>query len=294
MPRQGDAGKNRRRASRSVLIALLLMGFPANTEPPCKLCEAYQTDIDIWHRERIEKLKGENGWLSLAGLYWLKPGVNCIGSDPKSDIRFPARAPGHLGSITLKGKTATLKMKGNKKILKSDTDKIVAGDFTFLIIERGGKLALRLFDKQAKTLLNFKGVDRFPAKLRWKKFARFEAYQKPKKVMVGTVIQTTEEALVPGEVVFLHDGEEYRLTPMSQSETGELFIVFADKTNGKVTYGGGRFLYTAAPRDGKVELDFNKACNPPCSFTPYATCPIPRKENRLPFRVEAGEKRPRK
>jgi uncharacterized protein (DUF1684 family) len=271
-----------------------LAGFPAHAEPPCKLCEEYEIEIQKWHEERIEKLKGENGWLSLAGLYWLKPGVNRIGSDPKSDIRFPAHAPRRLGSITLKGKTATLKMPRKKKrILKSDVDKVKAGSFTFLVIERGGKLALRLFDKKAKTLLGFKGIDRFPARLRWKKFGRFEAYEKPKKVMVSTVIQTTEEALVPGEAVFMHDGEEYRLTPMSQSKTGELFFVFADKTNGKDTYGGGRFMYTAAPRDGKVVLDFNKAYNPPCSFTPYATCPVPRRENRLPFRVEAGEMRPR-
>jgi len=266
----------------------------AQAEPPCKLCEEYQADIDVWHQERIGKLKGENGWLSLAGLYWLKPGENRIGSDPKSDIRFPARAPKHLGSIILKGKTATLEMAGKKKILKPDSDKIAAGDFTFLVIERGGKLALRLFDRKAKTLLDFKGIERFPARLRWKKFARFEAYEKPRKAMVTTVIQTIEVALVPGEAVFLHDGTEYRLTPMSQSDTGELFFVFADKTNGKETYGGGRFLYTPAPEEGRVVLDFNKAYNPPCSFTPYATCPIPRKENRLPFRVEAGEKRPRK
>lgn len=274
---------------------LLLTGIAVRAEPPCKLCEQYQIDIDIWHQERIKKLKGEDGWLSLAGLYWLKQGENRIGSDPQSDIRFPAQAPKYLGSIVLKGKTTTLKMPGRtKRILKSDVDKVKVGSFTFLVIERGGKLALRLFDKQAETLLGFKGIDRFPAKLRWKKFARFEAFEKPRKVMVSTVIQTTEEALVPGEAVFMHDGEEYRLTPMSQSETGELFFVFADRTNGKDTYGGGRFMYTAAPKDGKVELDFNKAYNPPCSFTPYATCPVPRKENRLPFRVEAGEKKPRK
>jgi uncharacterized protein (DUF1684 family) len=94
--------------------------------------------------------------------------------------------------------------------------------------------------------------------------------------------------------MFMHDGKEYRLTPMSQSDTGELSLVFADKTNGKDTYGGGRCLYTPAPKDGRVELDFNKAYNPPCSFTPYATCPVPRRENRLPFRVEAGEQKPTK
>ena len=280
--------------NKPLLIVFLLIGFGAGAEPPCKLCAEYQVDIDIWHQERIKKLKGEDGWLSLAGLYWLKPGLNRIGSGPKSDIRFPSRAPKRLGSITLRGKTATLFMRGKKKVLKFDTDKVKAGDFTFLVIERGGKLALRLFDKQAETLLNYKGIERFPARLRWKKFARFEAYEKPKRVMVSTVIQTTEEALVPGEAVFMHDGQEYRLTPMGQSETGELFFVFADKTNGKDTYGGGRFMYTDAPKDKKVTLDFNKAHNPPCSFTPYATCPVPRKENRLPFRVEAGEKKPSK
>jgi len=283
----------RRQPFRSVLAALLLLGFPAQAEQTCKLCAEYEIEIDIWHQGRIEKLKGENGWLSLAGLYWLKPGENRFGSDPKSDIRFPARAPKYLGSITLRGKTATLSMAGKKKVLKPGTDKITAGEFTFLVIERGGRLALRLFDRKAKTLLDFKGIERFPARLRWKKFARFEAYPKPKKVAVTTVIRTTEEVLVPGEVVFLHDGKEYRLIPTGQSETGELFFAFTDETNGDETYSGGRFMYTPAPRDGRVELDFNRSYNPPCSFTPYATCPVPRKENRLPFRVEAGEKKPR-
>jgi len=276
----------------SVLIALLLTEFPVQAEQSCKLCVEYQNEIDAWHRERIGKLKGENGWLSLAGLYWLKPGENRIGSEPRCDIRFPARAPKYLGSIILKGKTARLKMGGKQKILKPDTDKITAGDFTFLVIERGGRLALRLFDRQAKTLLDFKGIERFPARLRWKKFARFETYKQPRKVTVTTVIHTTEEVRVPGEVVFLHDGKEYRLAPTGQSEAGELFFAFTDQTNGGETYAGGRFMLTPAPKDGRVLLDFNQAVNPPCSFTPYATCPVPRKENRLPFRVEAGEKKP--
>jgi uncharacterized protein (DUF1684 family) len=95
-------------------------------------------------------------------------------------------------------------------------------------------------------------------------------------------------------VVFLHDGKEHHLIPTGQGETGELFLAFTDETNGEETYGGGRFMYAPAPKDGRVEVDFNKAFNPPCSFTPYATCPVPRKENRLPFRVEAGEKKPTK
>jgi uncharacterized protein (DUF1684 family) len=178
-----------------------------------------------------------------------------------------------------------------EKTLASDVDKIVVGPFTFLVIERGGKLALRLFDREAETLREFRGIETFPVDVDWRKVGRFETYDQPKKVLVSTVIQTTEEALVPGEVVFQFRGKEYRLTPMSQSETGELFFVFGDQTNGKDTYPGGRFLYTLPPADGRVVLDFNRAHNPPCAFTPYSTCPIPRKENRLPFRVEAGEKK---
>jgi uncharacterized protein (DUF1684 family) len=286
----------KRKPFRPVLVvAALLVGLLAKAESPCKLCEEHQAEIREWHQKRIEKLKEENGWLSLAGFYWLKPGKNRMGSAPGNDIRLPDRAPKYLGTVSLRGKTATLKLAaGKKKTLRPDVDKVSVGSFTFLVIERGGRLALRLFDKQAKALRDFKGIDRFPAILRWKKFARFEPYQEPRKVTVTTAIQTTEEALVLGEVVFSHDGKEHRLVPTGQDEAGALFFAFGDQTNGQETYAGGRFLNVDAPKDGRVVLDFNKAVNPPRSFTPYATCPLPLEDNRLPFRVEAGEKKPGK
>lgn len=272
----------------------------------CGACAAYEEEIRAWHSERIKKLSSPNGWLTLAGLFWLKEGENSVGSDPAGDVVFPEKAPKRLGTITVKGEEVRLKIApgveaacGGKPvdemIMRSDADPAVepdrvnVGPLTFLIIKRGGRLAVRLYDEEAGALLGFKGIKTFPIDKKWRITGSFEPYAKPMTVPVSTVIHTVDEATVPGVVFFKHKGKKCRLIPMQEPGDEELFFVFADKTNGAETYGGGRFLDAPLPGDGKVVLDFNKAYNPPCSFTPHATCPVPWPENRLPFRVEAGE-----
>jgi uncharacterized protein (DUF1684 family) len=167
-------------------------------------------------------------------------------------------------------------------------DRVRIGDFTLLVIERGGRLALRLYDRLAPTFTGFRGLEHFPLSPRHRICARFSPYPEPRTIAVGTAIGTSEQATIPGEVAFELDGAVRTLLPIAEEDG--LFFVFADATNGVTSYGGGRFLMAGPPdASGQVELDFNKAQNPPCAFTPYATCPRPPRENRLPIAIEAGE-----
>jgi len=267
----------------------------------------YEQSVLKWREERVGNLKKEGGWLSLEGLFWLKEGANTLGSAKDRDIVLPAHAPAHWGALILKDREPRLKLeKGvtascdgepvTEKVLRSDADPAVPADrvsmppFTFVIIVRGGKHALRLFDMKAKTLREFKGIDYYPMDPAWRINARFEAYAEPRTVEVSTAISTTEKVTVPGEFHFEVGGQSYTLQPMSHAGVEELYLLFGDRTNGKGSYGGGRFLEVPAPKEGKAILDFNRAYNPPCYFTDFATCPLPWKGNRLPVPVAAGEK----
>jgi uncharacterized protein (DUF1684 family) len=168
------------------------------------------------------------------------------------------------------------------------------GSRAFIVIKRGDRYAVRMWDSRATARKQFAGVDCFPISRAWRITARWEAYDVPKRIKVGSVIPGyVEDYPVPGAAVFTVAGKEYRLEPVIESGASELFFIFGDRTNGKETYGSGRFLYTDFAKDGKVVLDFNKAINPPCAFTSFATCPLPPKSNKLDLRIEAGEKKPR-
>ncbi len=252
---------------------------------------SYENEIGAWHARRITSLKRPQGWLALVALDWLKDGRNEIGA---------------IGTITLAGGTATFqalpdvqsKVGGNPFTSgtlrieggKERPDRVEIGTKVFTVIKRGERYAVRMWDSNAETLKHFAGIDRFPVSPQWKVEARWEAYDTPKTVKIASVIPGyLEDYKVPGAAVFTVNGQECRLEPVTEGETS-LFFIFADKTNGKESYGAGRFLYTDLPKDGKVILDFNRAVNPPCAFTPYATCPLPPASNRLPVRIEAGEK----
>jgi uncharacterized protein (DUF1684 family) len=167
---------------------------------------------------------------------------------------------------------------------------IQLGSIRFFVIDRPGNLYLRVKDTESPVRTNFKGIDRFPVRGKWRVEAVLDRYDPPRRLTVPNVLGYDEVVNCPGALVFQLDGKEYRLEPMSQ--TGEeWFIVFGDATSGHETYGGGRFVYVPAPGpDGRTVIDFNKAYNPPCVFTEFATCPLPHRENVLPVRIEAGEK----
>ena len=285
-----------------ILIILCLSTCGENLKQ--KGTPEYISEIQQWHKKRNDGLKKENGWLNLVGLYWLKQGENTFGSSDDNDIKFPPNAPAHIGTFTLNDSIVTINVNEDVKVLNdsvevssmilgNDLDEITTvlqnGTLKWFIIKRGDKYGIRLRDLDAPLLKEFNGIDIFPINEDWKLTAKFIKYDSPQKVMIPTILGTTEEDISPGYLSFEVDGKDYNLVAL-RARSG-FFIIFADQTAGVETYGAGRFLYTDNPdSNGNVILDFNKAYNPPCAFTKFATCPLPPKQNYLHFKVLAGEK----
>lgn len=260
-------------------------------------------DYNTWHQKRIESLKNEDGWLNLAGLFWLKEGENSFGSDANNTIQFPDKAAPVMGILTLKdGKVLFKPQQGVAvQLLRAEappsyvfadgkTTTMQYGSLRWFIIKRGPKYGIRLRDLEHPAVATFKGVERFAVNDRWKITATFEKPQIARTIAITDVLGLTSQQPLLGHAVFVVEGKTYRLAA-TDAGAGKLFLIFKDQTSGHETYGAGRFLYADKPSElGTVELDFNKAINPPCAFSPYATCPLPPAENNLPFRVEAGEK----
>ena len=265
----------------------------------------YEETIFAERREREERFKNtERGWLGLVGLYWLRDGDNRIGSDSTNDIVLPSVAPGHVGSVQYNNGVATFRAargipiycNGKKVSLKTlvadiyeDADFLQIGDLTFVLLERADRHLIRVWDKQSKLRKEFTGFKQYPVDPKYCVEARFTAYDTQKLVSIQDVIEIYHEVPVQGYVTFELDGIQHRMEAMVD-EDDYLRLDFCDKTNGDTTYIGGRFLIAEMPKKGKIIVDFNRAYNPPCAYTDYATCPLPPLENRLPIRVEAGEK----
>jgi uncharacterized protein (DUF1684 family) len=252
----------------------------------------YQGGIERWRHEREAGLKADGGWLTVAGLFWLKDGVNAAGSSPSSAIRLP-RGQAHFGDFDFHdGKTLYRPVDGKPAVLKADTDpggpdKVAVGEFTMFVIHRGNRYGIRLKDNNSEFRREFTGLHWFPVRDEYRIVARFVPYEQAHQIAIPNVLGETEKEPSPGYAIFSLHGHEYRLDPVL--EENRLFFIFRDQTSGKETYGSGRFLYAEMPQEGKVVLDFNKAENPPCAFTPFATCPLPPAQNRLQVRIEAGE-----
>lgn len=265
----------------------------------------WRTDLDEWKAQRDERLRQPTGWLSLAGLFWLEEGESTVGSDPSSDLVFPPAAPSRLGVFERHGTEFTFVAEPGIELssdgepvtrlaLASDASgaptTLTHGSLSFYVIERGKRVGVRLKDSESELIASFEGMEYYPVDASWRIDARFEIYEEPRTIAVPNVIGGTLESSAPGVAVFEIDGREYRLEPTGDP-ADEMFFVFGDETNGAETYGGGRFLYAGPPAaDGSIVLDFNRAYNPPCVFTPYATCPLPRPEDKLALEIEAGEK----
>jgi uncharacterized protein (DUF1684 family) len=265
----------------------------------------YEQEIERWHAQRIARLTAPNGWLSLAGLEWLKPGANRIGSACDNDIVL-AKAPAHLGTITWPdGGPLSIALDatdgvtidgttGTRAVLRDDSHAnpttVAFGSVNFIAVDRGGRKGLRIRDSEAETRTRFAGIERFRVDDTWRIVADWVPLDPPYSLATGTVIGTVERYPAPGRAVFERDGKRFELYPVLEAPGDtQLFLILADATSGKETYGAARFLYADMPRDGKIVLDFNKAYNPPCAFTPYATCPLAPPENRLDMRITAGE-----
>jgi uncharacterized protein (DUF1684 family) len=255
------------------------------------MAASFQDEIAQWRRQREERLKAEGGWLTVAGLFWLHDGANTFGKDGDNEIVLPD-GPGHAGVFTLKDGKVTVKTgagAGEKELWADSMDFAQAGRLKLFVIKRGERYGIRLRDPESEYRRNFHGIEYYPARESYRVTARL--VPDAKDIPTLNVLGQTEPLKSPGVAVFELGGREYRLRPVFETpDAQELFYIFKDGTSGKETYGAGRFLYSALPRDGTVVLDFNKAYNPPCAFTPYATCPLPPAENKLPVRIEAGEK----
>jgi len=265
----------------------------------------YSQDIEQWRAQRVTELTSDSGWLSLVGLFWLKDGANTVGSDANSDIAV-AKVPPHAGQFVLSNGVVTFEtsVKNNFTVdgapvtslqLTSDADSkptiVRNGSLSFQIIKRGEKLGVRVKDKESPDRLKFRGLEYFPASLQWRIDARFEPYNPPKPVPILNVLNMESDEPSPGAIVFEIDGKTYRLDAITEKDEPRFFMIFADDTRGKETYGAGRYLYVEPPdKNNHVVIDFNKAYSPPCAFTNFATCPLPPKQNVLPMRIEAGEK----
>jgi len=272
---------------------------------------AYVREIETWRRERLQRLTADGGWLTVAGLVWLAPGANTFGADGANAVVLPAHsAPPRAGTFVLEkgrvrvevhaGVPVTL---GGKPVtrteLRSDVgstapDVLSLGALTMQIIDRGGRLGVRVKDMKSAARASFKGLQYFPVDPRYRVVATFVPNAKPVTLKVPNVLGMVEAMPSPGSASFTIPGlataQPLRLDAVLEPGETQLFFIFRDQTAGKTTYGAGRFLYADPPVDGKIVLDFNRAYSPPCAFTAYATCPMPTEANKLPVAIEAGEK----
>jgi uncharacterized protein (DUF1684 family) len=285
-------------------IALVVLACSDAPKTPADADE--QRAVDAWRKRRMAGLTSETGWLSLAGLHFLKEGAQSAGSAEGNDIRLPEHAAPKLGTFELKGGKITftaapgVEVKGGGKPvqqieLKSDAGAaepttLKSGTLSFFVIKRGERFAIRLRDSESKARKSFHGIESYPIDAKWRVTARWEPLAAPASIPVPTILGTIEPMSSPGVAVFQLDGKEQRLQPVIEEGETRLFFIFADATTGKETYGAGRFLYADVAKDGRVILDFNLAYNPPCAFTPYATCPLPPAQNKLAVAIRAGEK----
>jgi uncharacterized protein (DUF1684 family) len=258
--------------------------------------------LETWRKEREARLQAEDGWLSVAGLHWLSEGPNTVGTDEGSDVRLPGGF-GAVGVLHLREGRVEFEPRGEVLInqeparrihLAPDTggqpDKVSLGAVRFVIVHRGERWGVRVFDNASPRRTNFTGLSWFPMDANMRVLARFEPHPAPRTIPIVNLLGDVREVPSPGYAVFEMDGQQYRLLAESSDREKYLFFNFRDATSGHTTYPPGRFLTTEGVQDGRVILDFNQAINPPCAFTPFATCPLAPLENRLPVAIEAGEK----
>jgi len=256
------------------------------------LAGSYDDSLQQWREQRVAELTADDGWLTVTGLFWLKEGANTVGSGASSDVRLE-RGPARIGVLLHHGPITTFQPAPGVRVevpanpLRPNRDLIRFDDYLLFVIHRGERDAIRLKDKRSKFRREFSGLHWYPSNQDYRVVATFVRHEKPTLIAIPNVLGEVEKLPSPGYAEFDLHGQHYRLEPVAEGD--QLFYIFRDLTSGKETYGSGRFLYSDLPQDGKVVLDFNKAYNPPCAFTPYATCPLPPPQNRLAARVEAGE-----
>ena len=263
----------------------------------------YSDSINRWHQQRIQDLKAPDGWVNLVGLFWLQPGINRLGSSTSNELilthpNMPVLAGyfewvnQEVNWVTEPGIAVTENnVPVNKQLVYSQDMKnipqLALQDLRFTVIARGDKIGIRMRDLHSPALDSFHTIPRFPVNRSWKLKANFEPKESGKIEILNVLGQVNRENS-PGKLAFTYQQKTYWLDVLEEGD--QWFILFADATSGKTTYPTGRFLYVTQKKPGEeIYIDFNQAFNPPCAFTPYATCPLPPPQNRLPIAVNAGE-----
>ncbi|MGH9545803.1 MAG: DUF1684 domain-containing protein [Terriglobales bacterium] len=293
---------NRKLAVLLVAVAISVScGIASAADKPAAVDPAYRQSFEKWRGELVDDLK--QNWLPLAGLFWLKPGENSFGTDPKNAVVFP-KGPAHAGSFNLQGKTVTARFApgANATIsgkpvstaeLRPDTTgdptAVEMGNLRLHVIVRGERVGIRLKDLESDAVRQYRGAQFFPLDLSYRVIATWLPSDGHQTVDVPNVLGDVYPTPIAGTAVFKINGHDLRLTDLGGDAARGLFFVFSDPTSKVDTYPGGRFLKTGPVTNGTVVLDFNRAYNPPCAVTPYATCPLAPKENRLSVAIPAGE-----
>jgi uncharacterized protein (DUF1684 family) len=297
-----------RKCSIASILTFLFLTILASTNAQKNL---YLEELKQWDGDRIAALKDPNGWLNLEGLFWFKKGVNSFGSAKENELVYDNTAfPKHLGDFIYEDGKVYWKDAVTEKItIKDNAGLVVANaetlnlltaiegkylsqwkDFVWVVIQREDKVGVRFRNLKAKTLLEFKGIERFPVDARWRIKAKVIP-QNQNPLMIMNVLGQNTAQKHGGQLVFEIEGKTYRLDAIDEGGV-RLFVTFADATTGKTTYGSGRFIELDKPdADGYTYIDFNKAYNPPCAFTEFATCPLPPPQNRMSIAIPAGEKK---
>jgi uncharacterized protein len=260
--------------------------------------------LETWRQTVEDSLRAENSWLTVAGLCWLKEGENTFGTESSNEIVLPPNsAPAYAGvfhfqdrQVTLHPANGEITINGEPAAitsLRADTtgspDRIRLRALTMTVVQRGKRTGIRLFDNENPRYKSFTGLNWYPADETYCITARFIPHETPTTIPIQNILGDIEESPSPGWVVFTLHGQEYQLLAESSDPTNRLFFNFKDTTNGKTTYPSGRFLTTGGVQNGEVILDFNRARNPPCAYTDYATCPLPPPGNTLFIPISAGE-----
>ena len=299
-----------------ILIAVVSSTFAAaaDTKAPDDQ-STWQRDLLAWRAKRATALQAPEGWLSLVALGWLKEGDNTFGSADDSRVQVAAKAPAHIAVVRLEKNTLRLLAPAGgfpkdllldgqpakeQALIADDAEnpsKLSIGTLTIIVIHRDDQFALRVKDLEAPTRTAFHGLRWYAPDAAYRIHARWIPYNPPKMLDIPTVLGTTTHLPAPGAAEFTIDGKVVRVEPVLEDpQSTDLFFIMRDATSKSTTYGAGRFLYTELPdhgvaQPGEVWLDLNKLVNPPCAFTPYATCPLPPPQNRLTVPIPAGEQR---
>lgn len=266
---------------------------------------AYEQEIHSWRQDRIATLMAPDGWLALAGLFWLKEGPNTFGAGDSNSIVFPAKAPDKLGIFWLEEDSVAMELlPGHEATVEEQkiTSYALTGHATtpiihfenldWLLIQRTNKFGIRLWDRQHPKIQDTLHIDSYPIEPAWRLPAQWLPDSSGHTVKVRNVLDMEMDMETEGRLQFESGGQQFELIALDGGED-QFFMIFADATTGGETYGGGRYLYADRPdpdSDGQTFIDFNKAYNPPCAFTDFATCLLPPTENRLDLAIMAGEK----